>query len=84
MTTFEVFEDALFWLARALENFNEAITDYPDLLNALEAAEDYESLGYPLGKSKRGFKKWRKRNPYGVLHSNKLIDKPQDIVSNIP
>jgi hypothetical protein len=55
--------NSLFWTARTIESLADALTEVmtdADLRELLNACDDYQRLDYPLGKSKRGLKKWRK------------------------
>lgn len=52
------FSNSLFWTMRAIENCGDMLED---LAAMHEADMAYESAGYPLGKSIRGFKKWKKQ-----------------------
>lgn len=68
--------DAVAHSVAAFESFKEAIQEAlvpigefcavnKDALDAMserfEQLDRYQSLGYPLGKTRRGFKKWRNR-----------------------
>lgn len=57
-------DNIFFWAAKSLENLNDFVTDWVtdnmDIIDTLEAGDEYQRLGYPLGKSRRGFKKWYK------------------------
>lgn len=58
----ENLSESLFWAARQIENLNDALNDIdPVVWEKLSLEEKYEELGYPLGKSRRGIKKWAKR-----------------------
>jgi hypothetical protein len=60
------FTNAVFWAIRSMENL---LDELEPLRGKLDLQLEYEALGCPFGKSKRGLKRWLKSKPYGVLEA---------------